>query len=179
MLSALMSSLAAVYNSASTIIVNDMFKLYDPHISDTRSVRIGRIGATIFVGLSVAWLPMIENNDSELFVYTQQIISYVNAPLSVVYIFGHFWNRCNALGAYAALAVGFLLGIPRFVLTMLLDESVCGDNLFCTANYLLFAIFLFISCAVALIVTSLLTSRDISGWSILFRGEEFKSSTMI
>merc|ERR1712087_985454 len=121
------------------------YKLYDPDVSDARSVRIGRIGACCFVGFSILWLPSIENNNAELFVYTQQIISYVMAPLSVVYVFGHFWNRCNAQGAYAALAIGFLLGIPRFVLTMLIsdNDNLCADNLFCTVNYLLFAIFLF------------------------------------
>eukprot|EP00483_Globobulimina_turgida_P003013 UN03018 len=98
MLSALMSSLAAVYNSASAIIVNDIYKLYHPNISDATSVKIGRFGACAFVDFSVLWLPSIQNNQSELFIYTQQVISYVNAPLSCIYVFGHFWNRCNTYG---------------------------------------------------------------------------------
>merc|ERR1712228_1149734 len=157
MLSALMSSLAAVYNSAATIIVNDIYKLYDPNISDTKSVKIGRIGACLFVIFSVLWLPNIENNKSELFIYTQQVISYVNSPLSCVYVFGHFWNRANVYGAYSALCIGFLFGIPRFVFGIILDNQYCR-NVFCESNYLYFAIFLFVACSIGMIIASLITN---------------------
>ena len=158
MLSALMSSLAAVYNSASTIIVNDIYKLYDPNISDSKSVKLGRIGACLFVVFSVLWLPSIQNNESELFIYTQEVISYTNAPLSVVYVFGHFWNRANVYGAYVALGLGFLFGIPRFVFGIILENKYC-ENVFCKSNYLYFALFLAVVCSAGLIVASLLTEK--------------------
>eukprot|EP01083_Nonionella_stella_P013293 37428_1 len=158
MLSALMSSLAAVYNSASTIIVNDIYKLRYPNISDSTSVRIGRFGACLFVVFSVLWLPRIANNQTELYIYISQIASYINAPFSVLYLFAHFWNRANVYGAYAALGIGFILGIPRFIFGIVLEDKYC-KNIFCTSHFLYFAIFLFVTSSLGMIVASLMTEK--------------------
>ena len=112
MLSALMSSLASVYNSASTIITNDVYKLIFPNVNDERLVQIGRISSCIFILVSVLWLPIIQQDSNmQLYNYINEIYAYIQNPISVVFFFGHFWKRGNVWGAYATVAVGTSLGM--------------------------------------------------------------------
>ena len=161
MLSALMSSLAAVYNSASTIITNDIYKLIfknNQTISDNKLVLIGRVSACIFVCISLLWLPMIKNGQNELFAYTQACSAYIQNPLSVVYFFGAFWNRGNVIGAYCAIIVGFIGGFIRFILYFVVTDY-CDHTIFCSMNFLYFGLFMWILCAMLMVIGSLLTKK--------------------
>lgn len=74
-------------------------------------------------------------------------------------MFGHFLNRFNVYGAYSAVGIRFALGISRFVFGILLPYEQC-QNIFCDANYLYFAIFLFVSCSIGMVVGSLVTKKS-------------------
>eukprot|EP01083_Nonionella_stella_P028120 77445_1 len=160
MLSALMSSLAAVYNSAATIITNDIVKLIlkDRRISDTKLVFIGRVSACVFVCISLLWLPMIQKGQKELFAYTQAVSAYIQNPLSVIYFFGHFWDRANIYGAYACIITGFIVGFVRFIMYFFVTDY-CNHTVFCSMNFLYFGMLMWLLCAVLLVMVSLLTAK--------------------
>ena len=184
MLSALMSSLAAVYNSAATIITNDIYKILfaKTKLSDAKLVFIGRISACVFICISLLWLPVIEHGESELFSYTKAVSAYIQNPLAVVYCFGTFWDRANIYGAYSAIIIGFIVGFTRFIMSFGAGDY-CETTWFCYVNFLYFGLVLSGVCVLAMIIGSLLTKppskEKISGltyWSIVKRKEKRISS---
>eukprot|EP01051_Picozoa_sp_SAG22_P021034 SAG22_NODE_4482_length_1256_cov_0.780467_1_plen_206_part_00 len=59
MLSALMSTVAGALNSVATLVSVDICKQLRPSLSDSRLVLIGRLTATLVLGMSVGWSTQI------------------------------------------------------------------------------------------------------------------------
>ena len=61
LLAALMSSLAAVFNSCSTLFTMDMYQKLKPDSSEETLVRVGRIATGVVVAAGIAWIPLMQN----------------------------------------------------------------------------------------------------------------------
>ena len=59
LLAALMSSLASVFNSCSTLFTVDVYKKLRPKTPEINLVRVGRIATAIVVLLGIAWIPIM------------------------------------------------------------------------------------------------------------------------
>jgi solute:Na+ symporter, SSS family len=112
LLSALMGSLAGVFNACSTLFTVDLYEKWKPKATQHELVRTGRMATGVMVLLSMLWLPVIENAHG-LYYYLQAIQSYLFPPMFVVFFFGVFWKRLNGKGCVAAMVVGFILGLFR------------------------------------------------------------------
>ncbi|MGA9039948.1 MAG: sodium:solute symporter [Terriglobales bacterium] len=119
LLSALMGSLAGVFNACSTLFTVDLYQKWKPAASQHQLVRTGRIATAIMVLIALAWIPVIKGA-SGLYTYLQAVQGYLAPPIFVVFFFGVFWKRLNAQGALWAMIVGFVMGIFR----MLVDTPV-------------------------------------------------------
>ncbi len=119
LLSALMGSLAGVFNACSTLFTVDLYEKLRPGASQAQLVRTGRIATTIMVLIAMAWIPVVQGAHS-LYDYLQSVQGYLAPPIFVVFFFGVFWKRLNARGCLWAMVVGFALGIFR----MLVDTPV-------------------------------------------------------
>lgn len=108
LLAAMMSSVSATFNSASTLITMDFVKKLRPHTTSEQLVRYGQIATLVLVVLASLWAPQIEKFGS-LFKYLQLVLSYICPPVVAVFILGLFWKRMNATGAITALLSGFVL----------------------------------------------------------------------
>lgn len=115
LLAAIMSSLASVFNSSSTLAVVDFYKHYRPEASEKQLVFAGRIATVVLVIVGVLWLPFIGIISSQLFVYLQSVQAYISPPIAAVFLAGILWKRANGRGALTALLVGFFLGAARFI----------------------------------------------------------------
>ena len=60
LLAALMSSLTSQFNSASTIFTMDLWKHCRPKASEFENVLVGRMFGLFMIGLSIAWLPVLQ-----------------------------------------------------------------------------------------------------------------------
>ena len=60
LMAALMSSLAATFNSASTLVTFDVYKKLKPGATETQLVGVGRMVTVVMVALSMAWVPFIK-----------------------------------------------------------------------------------------------------------------------
>ncbi len=114
LLSALMGSLAGVFNACSTLFTVDLYQKWKPASSQHQIVRTGRIATAGMVLVALAWIPVIKNAHG-LYDYLQQVQGYLAPPIFVVFFFGVFWKRLNAMGALWAMIVGFMLGIFRLL----------------------------------------------------------------
>ena len=112
LLSALMGSLAGVFNACSTLFTVDLYQKWKRRATQHELVRTGRLATGVMVLIALAWLPVIENAHG-LYYYLQAVQSYFFPPMFVVFFFGVFWKRLNGKGCVAAMVVGFILGIFR------------------------------------------------------------------
>ena len=119
LLSALMGSLAGVFNACSTLFTVDLYQKWKPKATQHQIVRTGRIATVIMVAVALAWIPVVKGADS-LYEYLQSIQGYLAPPIFVVFFFGVFFKRLNAKGCWWAMVVGFVVGLFR----MLVDTPV-------------------------------------------------------
>ncbi len=119
LLSALMGSLAGVFNACSTLFTVDLYEKWRPGASQHQIVRVGRIATAVMVAIALAWIPVVKGANS-LYEYLQGVQAYLAPPIFVVFFLGVFFKRLNAKGCWWAMVVGFVLGIFR----MLVDTPV-------------------------------------------------------
>ena len=119
LLSALMGSLAGVFNACSTLFTVDLYQKWKPQATQLQLVKVGRMATAIMVIIALMWIPVVKGAHS-LYNYLQAIQGYLAPPIFVVFFFGVFWKRLNAQGCFWAMVIGFILGIFR----MLVDTPV-------------------------------------------------------
>jgi solute:Na+ symporter, SSS family len=119
LLSALMGSLAGVFNACSTLFTVDLYEKWKPGSSQQQIVRTGRTATLVMILIALAWLPVIQGAHG-LYNYLQAIQGYLAPPIFVVFFLGVFWKRMNAQGCFWSMVVGFAIGIFR----MLVDTPV-------------------------------------------------------
>ena len=119
LLSALMGSLAGVFNACSTLFTVDLYEKWRPKATQHQIVRTGRIATGVMVAIALAWIPVVKGANS-LYEYLQSIQGYLAPPIFVVFFLGVFFKRLNAKGCLWAMIVGFVLGLFR----MLVDTPV-------------------------------------------------------
>src|SRR5687767_10527172 len=161
LLAALMSSLAATFNSASTLITFDIYRKLDPGASERRLVSVGRLFTVVMVACGILWVPFINRMSSEVWIYLQSVQAYISPPIAAVFLFGVFWPRANRHGAIAALASGAVFGAARFLLELNRDSALAQSPLIAplvTMNFLHFAVVLFAVSVVLLVGVSLVTA---------------------
>ena len=162
LLAALMSSLAATFNSASTLVTLDIYQKLNPSASERQLVTVGRLFTVVMVVLGILWVPFIKYVSSEVYIYLQSVQAYISPPIAAVFLFGVFWPRANRHGAIAALASGAVLGGARFILELNRGSALAQLPLiapFVTMNFLHFAVVLFVISAVLIVVVSLAGER--------------------
>lgn len=161
LLAALMSSLSSAFNSSSTLLTIDFYQKYRPNAGQRDLVRFGRLATVILVVVSLGWIPFMKAlMGGGIFHYLQSIQAYISPPIAAVFLFGLFYKWINARGAIVALWAGFVIGVFRLIAEFLANEgtivvregSVLG--MFLGINFLHFALFLFLFCALILMVVS-------------------------
>src|SRR4051794_39312149 len=125
LLSALMGSLAGVFNACSTLFTVDLYQKWKPAASQAKLVRTGRIATLTMIVIALAWIPVIKGA-SGLYGYLQAVQGYLAPPIFVVFFFGVFWKRLNGAGALWAMIVGFALGIFRMIVDTPVTLAMAG-----------------------------------------------------
>jgi SSS family solute:Na+ symporter len=156
LLAALMSSLASVFNSASTLVTLDIYQKLYPNSEEKQLVRFGQITTVALVVIGLAFIPLIDNFGDTLFVSLQAIQAMVAPPIAAVFLFGIFFKRLNKEGALASLGAGFIFGMGRFIMTNFGVVASPGTalDLFLNINFLHFAFYLFVLCSLVLFIVS-------------------------
>lgn len=145
---AILSSLEAVLNSASTLFTMDFVRGLRPQTADRTLVRIGQLTTISVMIIAAIWAPQIATFQT-LWTYLLSLTAYIVGPVVAVFLGGMFWRRATSQGAFLTLVIGVPLGLLGFILV-----QVAGviNIQFLYACFILFLI----SC-VLLDVVSLLT----------------------
>jgi SSS family solute:Na+ symporter len=159
LLAALMSSLASVFNSCSTLFTMDIYKKVRPEASEKQLVSVGRMATGVVVVLGILWIPVMSGISGVLYQYLQSVQSYLAPPIASVFLLGLFYKRINSKGAMTAMVGGAIIGALRIFLE-LNKASLSGFWFeFADLNFLYFCIVLFVFSIVVLLVVSLLTEK--------------------
>jgi solute:Na+ symporter, SSS family len=125
LLSALMSSLAGVFNACSTLFTMDLYRKFKPAASQHQLVWIGRVATAAMVLIGLSWIPVIRGQRG-LYFYLQAVQGYLAPPIFVVFFLGVFNKRLNSKGCLSALVVGFLLGVFRLMVDTPVQLKLAG-----------------------------------------------------
>jgi solute:Na+ symporter, SSS family len=125
LLSALMGSLAGVFNACSTLFTVDLYQKWKPHATERDLVHTGRIATIVMVLIAMAWIPVIKGAHG-LYNYLQAVQGYLAPPIFVVFFFGVFNKRLNAAGCLWALIVGFVIGVFRLIVDTPVSLRLAG-----------------------------------------------------
>ncbi|WOK04499.1 sodium:solute symporter [Imperialibacter roseus] len=159
LLAALMSSLASVFNSCSTLFTVDIYKKLRPEASEKKLLRTGRIATGFVVVLGIIWIPIMQNISGVLYEYLQSVQSYIAPPIAAVFLLGISYKRINSRGAMTTLVVGLAVVFLRLGLELGRDSLDPGSLLhtFGTMNFLTFSSWFFLFSILLCIGSSLLS----------------------
>ncbi|KAF6299733.1 solute carrier family 5 member 10 [Rhinolophus ferrumequinum] len=179
MMAALMSSLTSIFNSSSTLFTMDIWRRLRPRAGEWELLLVGRLVIVVLIGVSVAWIPILQgSNGGQLFIYMQSVTSSLAPPVTAVFVLGIFWQRANEQGAFWGLMAGLAVGAARLVLEFLHPALPCGHAdtrpaILSSFHYLHFAVALFTLSGAVVVAGSLLTpapqraqTQNLTWWTL-------------
>ncbi len=105
---AIVSSLASMLNSTSTIFTMDIYRQYiNKNASDKTTVNVGRISAAIALIIASIMAPLLGGID-QAFQFIQEYTGVVSPGILAVFLLGLFWKKTTNKGAI----IGALASIP-------------------------------------------------------------------
>jgi SSS family solute:Na+ symporter len=165
LLSALMSSLASLFNSCATLFTVDIYEKLRPGKPERHLVRVGRIATGVVVGFGILWIPImkeVSEGNSGLYDYLQNVQGFLAPPIAAVFLLGLFSKRVNAHGAFWGLVVGFVLGMTKLTLQTMTQRGALDPasvpGMIGAYNGYLFAGVLFLVSVAVIWIASLLTT---------------------
>jgi SSS family solute:Na+ symporter len=113
---AIVSSLASMLNSTSTIFTMDIYKQYiKKDATDRQTVRMGRISASVALVIACIMAPLLGGID-QAFQFIQEYTGIVSPGILAVFLLGLFWKKTTN----AAAIWGAILSVPIAMLFKLL-----------------------------------------------------------
>uniref|UniRef100_A0AAX7U9B0 Sodium/glucose cotransporter 1 n=1 Tax=Astatotilapia calliptera TaxID=8154 RepID=A0AAX7U9B0_ASTCA len=163
MLASLMSSLTSIFNSASTLFTMDIYTKIRRSASEKELMIAGRVFILALIGVSIAWIPVVQAAQSgQLFDYIQSITSFLTPPVAAVFLLAIFCKRVNETGAFFGLVIGLVIGLIRMIAEFVYGTGSCASpsncpTIICGVHYLYFGILLFVISCVIILTVSLVT----------------------
>jgi SSS family solute:Na+ symporter len=108
---AIVSSLASMANSTSTIFTMDIYKKYfGQDASESKQVKVGRITAAVAFLVAAIVAPALGGLD-QAFQFIQEYTGFISPGVFAIFFFGVFWKKTTSNAAL----VGAALSIPLSV----------------------------------------------------------------
>ena len=173
-IAALMTSLAAHFNSSATLFTIDFYKHRRPDASEHKLVVVGRIATVSVVILGLVWIPIMKSIGSVLYEYLQNVQSLIAPAIAAVFLLGVFNRKITPKAGEWGLLIGALIGLFRLVLMVfdpgshfdqvtqkLITDPTLHTGIFAILriNWLHFCIFLFFFTMALMVVISMFTPK--------------------
>lgn len=122
LMAAMITSLIAVLNSVSTLVVRDFIVEFRPGFPEKKQVTLGRFIILIvtFLGIGAAWL--VYKNEEGLYKYLQTITAYLVIPVFPAIFFGIVSKKVTLKGAAASVIFGIILA------TIFVTDQLMGPD---------------------------------------------------
>ncbi len=159
LLAALMSTVSGALNSCATLFSYDIYKRFNPSVSDSTLIVIGRWVTLFTMAAAIAWSPYIEHFES-IFQGITAVICYIAPPVTAVFVWGVFWKKASSTGALITLWSGGFLGLTVFLLDWF-KEYTGWD-----VPSMMMTFYLFVICSCVLIAVSIIKPHKHTGESL-------------
>ena len=164
MLSALMSSLASLFNSTATLFTVDFYKRLRPQSSERHLVLVGRLATAVVILLGMAWIPFLQDlGKGQLYTYLQLVQSLLAPSIAAVFMLGIFSRGVTPHSGLIGIVTGFVVGMLRLVLQatheMYHIEWPGLVQAFVDINWLYFSFLLFVFTCVLIFAVSAVTKK--------------------
>lgn len=161
---ALVTSLAAFFNSCATLFTEDFYKPMKKGMSESHYVFVGRIATVVVVVLGLLWLPVMMNMGN-LYSYLQGIQSLLAPSMVAVFTLGIFSKKITPKAGEWGLIGGFVIGMLRLFTNVITDSgnAVMNGSLwnstawFWQTNWLVFECWLLVFIIALMIIVSIFT----------------------
>lgn len=111
LIAAVVSSLASMMNSISTIFTMDLYKPAQPDKPEQHYVMVGRITAFVAMVLALILARPFLGGFESAFQTVQEYTGFIAPGIVVVFLLGFFDKKANAVGAYTALLGSLALNV--------------------------------------------------------------------
>ena len=129
---AIVSSLASMLNSTSTIFTMDIYKQYiNPNATDKQTVNTGRLSACVALLISGIMAPLLGGID-QAFQFIQEYTGVVSPGILAVFILGLFWKKTTNKAAI----IGALTSIPIAMYFKVAPKGWSSSNFFIDVPFL-------------------------------------------
>lgn len=166
MLAALMSTVAGALNSIATLFSYDIYKRWWPEVGDRRLIWIGRVATAVAMLVAVGWSMVLARSKTTIFQAMVDVFPGLAPPTAVVFLWGVFWRRASATGAFWTLIAGSGVGLGISAAKIFTEDGrmLADPNSllaqFLGINSLFMAFLLFLAESVFLVVVSLLFPHE-------------------
>jgi len=161
---AILSSLATMMNSISTIFTMDIYKSYfNKTASESNLVLTGRVTAFVSICIAICIAPMLTNLD-QAFQYIQEFTGFISPGALAIFLAGFFYKKATANGALAAALSTFVFSL---LFKLILPEIPFLDRMGYVFLICLFVIWFF----------ALIENKKTEDKTIILNKEMFKTST--
>jgi len=147
LIAAIVSSLASMMNSISTIFTMDIYKSWREGRDQKHYVMIGRMAAFIAMAIGLLAAQPFQQSFESGFQTVQEYTGFIAPGVVGVFLLGFFWKRANAAGAFTILLGSIIMNV--------ILKLGAGDMSFVIRVWLVF-----LGCLAMGIVVSLLTKRS-------------------
>lgn len=154
LIAALVTSLIAVLNSVSTLVVRDFVVEFRPKMSDKQQVFAGRIVIFLATLLGIGAAYIVYKNEEGLYKYLQTITAYLVVPVFPAIFFGIVSKKVTLTGAKVSVLAGVILS-SIFVIDQFMGAEA-GEKLFPFLHYKLTLNFGYRGLWATMIITAIL-----------------------
>ena len=164
LVAAIVSSLASMMNSISTIFTMDIYHGYiKKDASQTRLVNVGKITAAVALLIAIPTAIMLQNLD-QAFQFIQEFTGFVSPGALAIFLLGFFWKRATSNGALLAAVGTFVFSAA---LRYFMPELPFMDRMG----------IVFILCVLLMIISAYIERKPSSGKAIVLEKMQFSTST--
>jgi len=163
LIAAIISSLASMMNSISTIFTMDIYRDYvSTNRTEAHYVFVGRLTAVAAVAIALLLAQPFLGGMKSAFQTIQEYTGFIAPGVVALFLLGFFWSRANAAGAFALLLSSLVLSV---VAKLGLPEL----------PFVLRIWIVFIACLGVGVFVSLMTSPPEAGRPVALTGLNFKT----
>ena len=163
LIAAIVSSLATMMNSISTIFTMDIYKPYiEKQAREEKLVTVGRLSSLVAIVIAIVITPMLTTLD-QAFQYIQEFTGFISPGALAVFLAGFFYKKASSNGA-------LLAAIGTFVFSTILKLT------FPNLPWMDRMLIVFILCMLTIFVTAFVERKGINPKAIEVTPGLFKTS---
>ncbi|MDA0316515.1 MAG: sodium/sugar symporter [Bacteroidetes bacterium] len=172
---AIVSSLASMLNSTSTIFTMDIYKQYlGRDTSDKTIVSVGRVSAAVALLIAVFIAPLLQNL-GQAFQFIQEYTGVVSPGILAVFLLGLFWKQTSNRGAI----VGALASIPVAMYFKVVPKGWSNSTLFVDVPFMdQMGYTVLITMLIIIVVSKLEHKNKVDSKGIILTENIFKTSPL-